>query len=181
MSMLTLNDRHCDGGRGPSIADCLAHRNWLANLEALNAAQPELAMWLAEIELPMTWIFARDGTLSAHVAESRWWSDCSVPRRAAGGLVSKRKPTKGSSFFLPPRHAAEISVALEQLEPKQALIVVLPAVQIAAVALHCADFTEAIAARRLWLAVGENWAETLAEMLANSPGLAVPQQFIRMP
>jgi hypothetical protein len=45
--------------------------------------------------------------------------------------------------------------------------------------LHCDDFSDEIAAHRLWLAWGRNWTEELDQLFNQYPGFAVPAQFIR--
>jgi len=137
--------------------------------------QPELSR---AAELDVEWVFARDGAMTAMQA-GKWWGGCSVPQAAAEELLRTLEITGGMACFLAPAHAAQISFALRAMRPEQALIVVLPGELDLAIALHCEDFADEIAAHRLWFAAGEAWADQLAALFRRHHGLVIPQQFIR--
>src|SRR5947208_318883 len=73
-----------------TAADIDAERNWDANLAALAAKQPALAAALRAMPAPdVSWLYARDGSLTAHDALGRWWSGCSLPSRAAQAMLKQ--------------------------------------------------------------------------------------------
>src|SRR5205807_9778189 len=81
--------------------------------------------------------------------------------------------------FLSPLHAAQLRVALDRLERSQAIVAIIPDATTLWVVLHCEDFSQDIAAHRLWFAAGENWEAELERLFVDQPGLCTPSQFIR--
>jgi hypothetical protein len=158
----------------------VALRNFEANRTALARSQP----WLAE-HLPapdgLTWIFARDGYLTGMGPGETWHTGCSVPLLAARAILKSLDAGTGSACFLNPQHAAQVRVALEHLQPNQALICVLGDGANVATLLHCDDFAPEIDRGRLWLACGDEWATQLARILDGRPGLPVCSRFVRLP
>ena len=165
----------------PTAADADAARNFDANRQALLSTQPQLACTLVDLQPDATWIFGRDGALTALDARGQWWSGCSLPHRAACAMLAKLELHGATGCFLAPDHAAQIDAALAKIDPKQAIIAIVPNLTDLAVALRCCDFSIAIRAHRLWLAAGPRWEEELRTLLAQQIGLSEPQQFIRVP
>ncbi len=126
-------------------------------------------------------VFARDGSLTMLGGDGHWWSGCSLPTRAAR-TVLKTLEVKGTvACFLAPPHAGYVRVALDMAAPHQAMLLVVPDVRDAAVMLRCEDFSADVAAHRLWLACGDDWAAEMARLFAEQPGLPTPTQFVRLP
>jgi hypothetical protein len=150
------------------------------NRDALVSHQP--ALTIADVETDHEWLFARDRSLTLHDPHtSRWLAGCSVPRRAAVEIFRKLVVTGGVSCFLAPEHAGQIRVALDRLEPRQAIIAIIPDRETLATILCCDDFTQDFREHRLWLVAGESWEMQLRDLLAAHPGLPIPSQFIRLP
>jgi hypothetical protein len=162
-------------------ADRAAARNFESNLTALAARQPRLSAVTHGASLELTWVFARDGYLTAFEAGERWFAGCSVPKLAARAVLRTLEVGMGTACFLEPRHAAHVRIALDTLLPSQAVICVTPDVRALAVMLRCDDFAADIAAGRLWFAWGDAWAEELGRLLDETPGLATPTRFVRLP
>jgi hypothetical protein len=160
-------------------ADRRAATNRIANLEALAATQCQLSDFAATGGAELTWLFARDGSLTAMLPGERWWAGCSVPRAAARVMLSKMEIAGSTACFLSPLHAAQVRVALDMLEPWQSIIALVPDPTTLWVVLHCEDVSQDIAAHRLWFAAGEKWEEALERLFVENPGLATPAQFIR--
>ena len=136
----------------------LAARHLALNLAALSTSQPELT----PPALPnLTWLFARDGSLTALVDGERWWAGCSVPRAAARFMLKTMDVRGTVGCFLYPSHAAQLRVALDRLHARQAIVAIVPEPQTFAVLLHAEDFSRDIAAGRLWFATGDSWEEEL--------------------
>ena len=161
-----------------TLAERRAASNWAANLRALKITQPALLETSRELPQNLSWIFGRDGYLTAS-QEDRWWNGCSLPLRAARLMFAKMEVTGGVACFLNPQHAAQIRVALDRLEGSKAIIVLLPDQGWLRVALGCDDFSNEIASHRLWFAAGADWESQLRQLLESNPGLATPMQFIR--
>jgi hypothetical protein len=156
-----------------------ARRNFESNSSALAAAQPWLRIQIESAEPAVTWLFGRDGFLTAHDQSGRWLAGCSLPMRA-GQLMMKRLTVNGTvACLLAPSHAGQIAAALEKLTPQQAVIVLQPDAGLFQIMLRCCDFSEAIQSNRLWFAVGEQWGDRLGAIFENRPGLLTPCQFIR--
>ena len=157
----------------------MAQRNWAENLRALHEAQPgALSVTAGELPGP-EWLFARDGSATAMLPNQRWWGGCSVPHAAARVMLRKMDIAGNVACFLSPMHAAQLRVALDMLEPRQAIIALVPDASTLWVMLHCEDFSKDIAAHRLWFAAGEEWERELARLFVDNPGLPTPAQFIR--
>jgi len=161
-----------------TLAERRAAANWAANLRALKITQPALLETSQELPQNLSWIFGRDGYLTAR-QDDRWWNGCSLPLRAARLMFAKMEVTGGVACFLNPQHAAQIRVALDRLEASKAIIVLLPDHFWLRVALGCDDFSPEIASHRLWFVTGANWEAQLRQLLESNPGLATPMQFIR--
>lgn len=162
-----------------SSADEIAQRNWAENLRALHEAQPG-ALNVTAGEVPdLEWLFARDGSATAMLQGQRWWAGCSVPRAAARVMLRKMDIAGNVACFLSPIHAAQLRVALDMLERRQAIIALVPDPSTLYVILHCEDFSRDIAAHRLWFAAGKEWERELAQLFVDNPGLPTPAQFIR--
>lgn len=161
-----------------TLAERRAAANWAANLHALRITQPALLESSLELPENLSWIFGRDGYMTARQDE-RWWNGCSLPLRAARLMFAKMEVTGGVACFLNPQHAAQIRVALDRLEASKAIIVLLPDQSWLRVALGCDDFSAEIASHRLWFATGADWEAQLRQLLELNPGLATPMQFIR--
>jgi hypothetical protein len=164
-----------------SYADELAARNWAGNLRALSGSQPEVVQNIQSQRAGVTWVFGRDGALTAHTSDGRWLGNCSVPLAAARAMLAKLDVTGVIACFLRPEHAAHIVAAMEKLLPEQGLIAVVPDDWSLRLCLACADFSDAIDARRLWFVHGDRWSERLDELFEKQPGLPTPSQFIRTP
>ncbi len=161
-----------------TLAELRAATNWAANLRALRITQPALLETFQELPENFSWIFGRDGYLTAQ-QDSHWWNGCSLPLRAARLMFAKMEVTGGVACFLNPQHAAQIRVALDRLEASKAIIVLLPDQASLRVALGCDDFSPEIASHRLWFVAGADWEAQLRELFEANPGLATPMQFIR--
>jgi len=161
-----------------TLADRRAAANWAANLRALKITQSALLETSRELPQNLSWIFGRDGYLTAR-QDDRWWNGCSLPLRAARLMFAKMEVTGGVACFLNPQHAAQIRVALDRLEASKAVIVLLPDHFWLRVALGCDDFSPEIASHRLWFVTGADWEAQLRQLLESNPGLATPMQFIR--
>jgi len=163
-----------------TLASRKARQFFDANLAVLATTQPETARLLGEIiENQLTWLFARDGSLTARDECGRWWSGTSLPLRVGRTLLKTLELNCMVGCFLSPTSCGQIRAAMEKLAPWQSLLIVLPDATDAWVALHCDDFAAELIAGRLWLACGEHWARSLAEILKANPGLCLPQQYIR--
>ena len=161
-----------------TLAERRAAANWDANLRALKITQPALLETSGELPQNLSWIFGRDGYLTAR-QDDRWWNGCSLPLRAARLMFAKMEVTGGVACFLNPQHAAQIRVALNRLEASKAIIVLLPDQSWLRIALGCDDFSNEIASHRLWFAAGADWEAQLGQLLELNHGLATPMQFIR--
>jgi hypothetical protein len=160
-------------------ADTQAERNRIENLRALAQTQPSLAIALAMRTPDLQWIYGRDGALTAQTPDGRWLTDCSLPHRTAQALLGR--PTVGgtTACFLSPSHAAQIRVGLDALRPDQALIAIVPDLDLVATMIHCVDFSADLAARRLWIAAGSDWTAEISAIFTGNPGLPTPLQFLR--
>jgi hypothetical protein len=163
-----------------TAAERLAEKLFQANLAAIRARQPGIAddLRLAS-RPPVTWIFGRDGSLTARHAAGQWWGGSSLPMRVGASLMKSLEMAGAVGCMLAPATAGQIRAALDNTTAAQAIIVVVPDLAQALVILHCVDFSREIVAGRLWLACGADWEKQLAELLEKTPGLCVPQQYIR--
>ena len=165
-------------------AESLASRNRSANLNALTTTQPRLVATEFSngfSNRPVTWLFGRDGSLTAMDERGQWWAGCSLPLRAARAVLRTLDLTGTVACFLSPPHAAHVRVALESAGPGRAIVVVLPDVAALGVMLGCEDFSSALAAHRLWFACGEAWPAEMDRLFTERLGLPTPSQFIRLP
>lgn len=163
----------------PDAAEARAAANRSANLAALSETQPWRTDGAGSPPDDVTWVFARDGSLSGMLAGERWWAGCSLPTRAAQFMLRTLDIGGTVACFLSPLHAAQLRVALDLLEPRQAIVAIVPDERTLAVLLHCDDFSREIVAHRLWFVAGDSWAEQLRQVFKEAPGLPTPAQFIR--
>lgn len=163
----------------PDLAAKRAAANCATNIAALAALQPALAS--APLDLPpgLTWLFGRDGSLTAMLDGTRWWAGCSVPLAAARFMLKSMEVVGTTGCFLNPLHAGQLRVALDMLNSRQAIVAIIPEDQTLAVLLHAEDFSQDIAAGRLWFASGPQWEAGLQAVLQDNPGLPTPAEFIR--
>jgi len=160
-------------------ADEQAQVNYARNMAALRAVQPGIGQDLRGASAALAWIFGRDGSLTGIDVDERWWGDCSLPLRAAKFMLKTLEIRGVVACFLVPGHAAQLRVALDMLEPEQAVVAIVPSVETLWVILHCGDFSSEIAAHRLCFAAGESWPAELVRLFVENPGLPTPAQFIR--
>jgi hypothetical protein len=162
-------------------ADRLAAHNRAANIQAISRTQPALIDAIRDVSHDLSWIFARDGSLTGYEPGDRWYGGCSVPLLAARATLKSFEPGTGVACFLSPSHAAHVRVALARLGPSQALICVIPDLRVLDISLHCDDFSDDLTRGRLWFAWGEQWPRELTRLLDGTPGLPTPSRFIRLP
>jgi len=162
-----------------TLADRQAAANWEANAVALRVAQPQLIESLPELPDGLSFIFGRDGALTAMNGEGSWWQGCSLSRRAARAILKTLDSVGRVSCYLSPTHAAQVRVALDKLPPEQAIVALCPDALLLAVMLYCEDFSSDILAHRLFFAWGTAWQEELTRVFEQHPGLPTPEQFIR--
>jgi hypothetical protein len=165
----------------PAAAWCRAAVNLTANLAALAGTQPRLAGALEPAPPDLDFVFGRDGYLTAFDDDGRWWSGCSLPKRANGAMLRSLKANGPVSCLLAPPHAASVRVALEMTPAAHAIVSLVPDPLALSVLLACDDFSAAIRQHRLWFAWGERWAEELDKLFEERLGLPTPTQFIRLP
>jgi hypothetical protein len=165
----------------PTQADRLARQHRKANLAALSQTQPQLASSVGALPDDVTWVFGRDGCLTAFELDERWITGCSVPLLTAQAVLKTLDAGTGTACFLSPSHAAQLRVTLERLSLNQALICIVPDPISLNRMLHCDDFSSDLARGRLWFASGEKWPDKLTQILEAVPGLATPSRFIRLP
>jgi len=134
-----------------------------------------------DTEPEVEWVFGRDGALTARDTRGHWLAGCSLPRRAAREMLRKLNVHGSVACFLAPPHAAQISVALEQMRPEQAVVALVPRLDELRAMLRCENFADAIGAHRLWFVAGDAWPAQLAALYEAQTGLAPPAQFIRVP
>jgi hypothetical protein len=151
-----------------------------ANMQALRTRQPDAAAAVGNVRLDgLTWLYGRDGCLTAQSADGKWWGGSSLPLQVGRALMKSLEMVGSVGCFLAPATAGQIRAALEIIENNQALIVVMPDPVSAAVAMHCEPMAEEFASGRLSLVAGSDWATQLTALLQSSPGLCVPQQYLR--
>ncbi len=161
-------------------ADAAAEANWRANGAAFAVTQPALLSQLAGRSVNATWLYARDGSLTAQDPAGAWWGGCSVPAAAAGAMLKSLGGSGTVACFLRPPSAAAVRVALSRLRANQALIAIVPDLAAARIMLHCENFADDVRAHRLWLAIGADWEAQLAAILRDNEGLPTPTQFVRL-
>jgi hypothetical protein len=166
--------------RSQTPAAELAKSNYRRNLEALASTHP----WL---ELPpdlrdgLEWVFARDGSLTAFSGGTGFLHGCSVPRQLAEQLFRGLELIGRVGCYPLPMTSHHLAVALERLQPSQALIAYLPEISQIDIFLGLNDFSRDIRSGRLYLASGSDAGAAVLEVLQAFPGLAIPSQFIRTP
>jgi hypothetical protein len=167
--------------RAETAATAAARRNWEANLAALQGIQPWVVEALGRWELDEShaWMFGRDGFLTVVDGAGRWHGGCSLPKRAGVAMLKRLELRGVVGCLLAPTHGGQVMAALEKLERRQAVVVVLPEVKELGVLLRCCDFSEDVAAHRLWVAAGADWAGMVNRIFEEQPGLPTPTQFIR--
>lgn len=136
---------------------------------------------VGELAASVTWVFGRDGFLTAKDQDERWWAGCSLPKRAAETMLKKLEVRGAVGCLLAPTHAGQVMTALEKLSARQAVVVVQPDAGEMGVMLGCRDFSEEIRRNRLWFVAGHQWPSMMTELFAKRPGLSTPCQFIRTP
>ena len=164
-----------------TAASAQARQNWDANLAALAISQSYIVEAADSPALNLTWLFGRDGFLTAQDSLGQWWAGCSLPKRAGMTMLKKLDLRGVVGCLLAPTHAGQVTAALETLATHQAVIVVHPDTQSIRVLLSCCDYAADIASHRLWFAIGEEWPEMMGRLLSEQPGLSTPCQFIRTP
>jgi hypothetical protein len=165
------------------VAQTLAHSrardNFAANITALSERQSSV---VRDLNLPGDgeWVFGRDGALTIRDGD-KWWTGCSVPRRAAARALRTLDAGGALACFPAPQHPAYIAEALAILRPNQAVLAILPEKDAMPRFLACEDFSAAITANRLWFIFGEDWPRQVEEFMLANPGMPIPQNFIRAP
>jgi hypothetical protein len=162
-------------------AERVSRENWEANLGTLVATQAGVAEMVQRVVGRETWLFARDGFLTAMDEAGRWESGCSLPGRVAREVLRKLSVSGTTACFVSPSHASQLVAALGMLQRQQAIVAIVPEVRALRVMLHCHDFSGEISRHRVWFASGENWGRELEEIFRGNAGLPTPQQFIRTP
>lgn len=165
-----------------TLTDIAAERaaaNSVANIAALVARQPALASAQLHGSAELSWLFARDGSLTAMLDGTRWWGNCSVPLAAARFMLKSMEVVGTTGCFLNPLHAVQLRVTLDMLHSRQAVVAIVPDDQTLTVLLSCEDFSHDIAAGRLWFASGRQWESELQALFQDNPGLPTPAEFIR--
>jgi hypothetical protein len=170
----------------PSAAEAKAEAVFRANLAALGFKQPQAAALLEQWRTreagrlsELSFLYGRDGSLTARDGQGRWWAGTSLPSRVGRSLMKTLELGGPVGCLLAPASAGLIRAVLDKTEAGQATIAVLPDAMGALVALHCEDFSKEIRADRLWLAMGEDWPAELEDLLRLSSGLCIPRQYIR--
>ncbi|HEV7300364.1 MAG TPA: hypothetical protein VGN72_13440 [Tepidisphaeraceae bacterium] len=164
----------------PTAADAQAAANMRANRAAMAATRPDLLNHLIAPPADARWTFGRDGALTA-MLDSHWWGGNSLPARSAAMMLKDVDRSAAVSCAVAPTHAVQIRELLGRIDPQQAVIVVQPDLAAACIALHCEDFSDAMTTKRLWWAIGPNWADQLQRLLSDHPGLPIPSRYIRTP
>jgi hypothetical protein len=161
-------------------ADSLADSNWRANRAALAETQPELAARLDGQRIDITWLFGRDGALTARDATGQWWAGCSVPAAAAHAMLRSFACSGTVACFLRPPTAAAVRVALDKLRRNQAIVAIAADLDAVRVMLHCEPFADDLRAHRLWFVAADDWEAQVTTLLRANDGLPTPSQFVRL-
>ncbi len=159
-------------------AERMAKNIWESNARALHKKQPCVASLLAEVEIDVEWVFARDGSLSA-LEGGRWWAGCSVPLLSGRSLLSTLADEPVGSCQLAPAHAGLVRAAREKMGNCPVLFVAQPDARTARMILSTHDFSEEIDRGRFWIFSGDAWLAQIKQMFLDNPGLATPLRFIR--
>lgn len=156
-----------------------AAMNFALNRAAMGQTQPKLAGFLQESLPNLEFCFGRDGSLTARDEPGGWIEGCSLPLLAAREMLKGVQLSGRTGCFLEPVHAAQIRVALERIQPTQALAVLLTDAGRLELILACEDFSADILANRLWFCCGSELSAAIEELFVENPGLAVPSHFIK--
>jgi len=159
-------------------AQTVADANFAANAAALAASQAELARRIERLEIPLEFVFARDGFLTAR-DDGGWWTGCSVPLAAGRELLKTLELSGVVGCYVNPTHAGQLRACFERIAPHQAVIAIVPDLLTLGVMLRCDNFSHELRAGRLFFAGGWDWVGELERIFQDYPGLPLPQQFIR--
>lgn len=166
--------------RATTAAESHAAANTTANLAALGITQPVLADALCDLPAPpLTWLFARDGSLHAMHPDGQWFAGCSIPLLAGRAVLKGLESDKLTSCYLAPAHAGLLRAARERMGDEPALLAIVPDLSTLGVMLACHDFADQIASHHLWFAAGEDWPAVMQALFDERPGLPTPARFIR--
>jgi hypothetical protein len=163
----------------PSTAEIAAGKNLGANLAALWQTQPRLAEMVGPMPRDFEWVYGRDGFLTAVDGEGKWWAGCSLPLAAGRSLLKTLEPSTLHNCMLDPAHAGLLRAAFARIGDEPALLAVVPEMMSIRMILCCDDFSEQIAAHRLWFISGQDWPDDFRRLLEERPGLCTPGRFIR--
>jgi hypothetical protein len=164
-----------------SDATTQAAANFELNRAALERVWPRAVIALPEHFPDVEWLFARDGSLSARHIDGEWVGGQSVPRLAAQRLYGKFVLSGSTGALLAPTHAQQMVRVLDRTSARQAVIAIIPGETTAGILMSCADFSQAILDRRLWIAVGPDWRVELKAILDTNDGIAPISMMIRVP
>src|SRR5690349_18616587 len=128
-----------------------------ANRAALAMSQRWVVDAASDFDEAATWLFGRDGFLTAQDLLGRWWAGCSLPKRAGVAMLKRLELRGVVGCLLAPTHAGQVAAALERIAPEQAIVVIQPELSDLRVLMACCDFSEDIRRNRLWLAAGPDW------------------------
>jgi hypothetical protein len=175
VTLLTQTPTH----KTPTAAESRAAANFSANLAALDRTQPDLPDLLRDSPIDLTWIFARDGSLTAMDPAGQWWAGCSLPLLASRAVLKSLESNNQTSCFLAPVHAGLLLAARQRMADDPALFAIVPDFLTLRVILSCHDFSGDILSHHLWFLAGESWPQNLRQLLENQPGLPTPARFIK--
>lgn len=157
-----------------------ARRNLRANRTALDrAGNGPLPVSEADRQADRAFLPGRDGYLT-HRSAAGWAAGCSLPLRAAAQQLRTMDVSGPTACFLDPPHAAHLRVALGRLSASQAVVAVVLDPAALPVLLGCDDFSADVAAHRLWVVAGADWAQQLNVLFGRHAGLPTPSQFVRL-
>src|SRR5580704_11128459 len=140
LSLADLLATPLEAESAPTKADAQATANWRKNLAALAKLQPAVVNLIESITIDLLWTFGRDGFLTGQDSQGYWWRGCSVPLLAGRESMKKLELTSTLGCFIWPHNAGQIRACFEIIQPKQAIIAVIPDPQTLAVILHCDNF-----------------------------------------
>src|SRR5580704_11925239 len=79
-----------------------------ANLKALYARQPDAAAAVGNVHLEgLTWLYGRDGCLTAQSADGKWWGGSSLPLQVGRTLMKSLEMVGSVGCFLSPATAGQ--------------------------------------------------------------------------
>ena len=162
--------------RPSNPAEARGRDNLAANLSAFartdNTFDPSSA---ERLDGAGEFLHARDGSLT-HRTPAGWAAGCSLPRRAARQQLRTMDVGGPVACFLDPPHAADLRAALDRLTAAHAVVAVVLDAAALPVLLSCEDFSADVAAHRLWVVAGADWAARLRALFDRHPGLPTPSQ-----